>query len=112
MYSSSTVAKDTAPITVARPHARLPLQEPDLWDKETGILHYDEHHSNWDKSNGTLLPLPARYFFGPPRKSRGFGSWLSSWKRHRLSSTLNEVPIGLLDPGEVVFDLAGPFDRV
>jgi hypothetical protein len=34
------------------------------------------------KSKGTLLPRPARYFFGRPTKSLGFGNSDSSWNFH------------------------------
>jgi hypothetical protein len=38
------------------------------------------------KSNGTLLPLPARYLRSPPTKGRGLGSNPSPWNLNRLSS--------------------------
>ncbi len=38
------------------------------------------------KSNGTLLPRPARYFRTPPVKGRGLGSRLSPWNLNRVSS--------------------------
>ena len=43
---------------------------------------------NCERSNGTLLPLPALYLFGPALNSLGFGSSLSGWKRHLESSIL------------------------
>lgn len=45
------------------------------------------------KSNGTLLPLPALYFFGPPRKSLGLDIKLSSLNCHLESLTTNLPPV-------------------
>lgn len=50
------------------------------------------------KSNGTLLPLPALYFFDPPRKSLGLGNKLSSLNCHLESLTMNLPP--MLGEGE------------
>jgi hypothetical protein len=44
------------------------------------------------RSNGTLLPLPALYFFGTPWKSLGLGIRLSSLKCHLESLTVNLAP--------------------
>jgi hypothetical protein len=38
------------------------------------------------KSNGTLLPLPARYRRSPPMNFRGLGSKPSLWNLNRVSS--------------------------
>lgn len=45
------------------------------------------YYPNAFKSNGTLLPLPARYFFGPPTNSLGLGNLSSVINFHRLSCT-------------------------
>ena len=52
------------------------------------------------KSRGTLLPRPARYFFGPPWKSLGFGNMDSSWNFHLGSFITN-----LLDGSEFLWGL-------
>jgi hypothetical protein len=44
-------------------------------------------YSNALKSNGTLLTLPALYFFVPPPNRLGAGKSPSSWNRHLLSCT-------------------------
>lgn len=73
------------------------------------------------RSNGTLLPRPALYFFGPPRKSLGRGNWDSSTNLHRRSWTGTILPfcpgaglVGLLmlDPPFVrVYELGSSIDR-
>lgn len=47
------------------------------------------------KSNGTLLPRPARYFRTPPWNGRGFGNRLSLWNLNLSSSILTIPPPGL-----------------
>lgn len=68
------------------------------------------------KSNGTLLPLPARYFRTPPWNGRGFGNRLSFWNLNLLSSilTIPGEPPGL-DSGECpplvrVYELGSSID--
>lgn len=52
-----------------------------------------ESYSYALKSNGTLLPLPALYLFGPLVKSLGRGNCPSSWKRHLRSWTGTRFPL-------------------
>lgn len=70
-------------------HHPLPI-ETHPWDLVARVVKVNGNtcHRNWDKSSGTLLPRPARYFLAKPTNSRGLGSWLSSWKRHLGSSIL------------------------
>lgn len=69
---------------------------------------------NWERSSGTLLPLPALYLFGPPMNSLGLGSSLSAWKLNLSSSILvgpalvNEVP----SPADTPLWFDDPFERV
>ena len=50
------------------------------------------------RSKGTLLPLPALYFLGPPMKSRGLGNRLSSLNCHLGSSMTTLLPLALPPP--------------
>lgn len=43
------------------------------------MLAFHFAHSKAPTSNGTVLPLPARYRFPPPPNALGMGSWASGW---------------------------------
>jgi hypothetical protein len=49
-------------------------------------------HANALRSNGTLLPLPALYLFGPPLNGLGMGNASSGWNLNLVSCTTNLAP--------------------
>jgi hypothetical protein len=72
------------------------------------------YRSKAERSKGTLLTLPARYFLGMPLKSRGLGNWLSSTNRH-LESWIRTggrgVSWGMYDELDRVVDIVRLLER-
>lgn len=65
----------------------------------THILLFYPHsqvYSKAERSNGTVLPLPARYILVTPENSRGLGSVSSGWNLNRVSSIVVRPPPNLL----------------
>jgi hypothetical protein len=71
------------------------------------LYEHTQNYSKAERSNGTVLPLPARYILVAPENSRGLGSVASGWNLNRVSSIVMRPPPILLPP--VPCDRLGDF---